>query len=138
MLMLTVPCFARIGETPQQCMARYGEPIYTKDHEFIVEGVFDKNGFKISIFFFKPDLTAQLILFEKKEGRVSEDFAKAVLEANSGGMEWRSTGIRSWVRSDNMLQARLSPGSLTLTSKRAAIHMEKVASEQNKVETEGF
>ena len=91
LLILAVPAFARLGETPAECTARYGTPIQT-DKERQTLG-FEKGGLFIMAEFFAGRCTS--ISFQKVEkdpAGNSLPFTAEEVEllraANSGGLKW--------------------------------------------------
>ena len=89
---------ARIGETPKQCLKRYGKPYSTKVFPDIKEvwNWYLKGGFDIRIFFY--DGKAGVISFSKlgTSKELSENEIQTLLRANGGKRIWiKSSGAIS-------------------------------------------
>ena len=79
LLALTMAAFARIGETPAECEARYGKPVEAK----AMFSTYDKNGIKFRITF--------------SEGRaVSLDFDHNVTDAQWEALKTANGGTAKW------------------------------------------
>lgn len=85
---------ARIGETPEQCQARYGEPVKAdKDNE---DRQFLKDDILITVKFYKGQ--ADYIFFESKK-MVSPAQLKGLSDSEVQGLLDANGGARSWIRS---------------------------------------
>jgi hypothetical protein len=83
--------FARIGETEQECAARYGEPIKKLSNDSLL---FKKSDLGIIITFFNGK--ADSITYRKiatnvlgKGEQISENEIEILLNSNSGGVPWK-------------------------------------------------
>jgi hypothetical protein len=83
--------FARIGETEQECAARYGEPIKKFPDNSLA---YQKSGLAIIISFF--DGKAASVVYRKiatnalsKGEQLSENEIEILLKSNSGGVPWK-------------------------------------------------
>jgi hypothetical protein len=93
----TSTLFARIGETEQECAARYGEPIKTfPDNSFL----YQKADLGILITFFNGK--ADAITYRKiatnvlgKGEEISENEIEILLKSNSGGVPWKKRVVIS-------------------------------------------
>lgn len=106
------PLTARIGETPQECVKRYGEPVKV-DKE--TQGLFfEKAGFQVQCSF--RDGKCAMISFWHAERdalgnptALSQAEIEQLLEVNSGGAKWKKgTGIsvnRQFVTEDGSFSA---------------------------------
>jgi hypothetical protein len=100
-LALTVPAFARIGETLDEVKHRYGE-IKTDDTSADLHRLrFERNGFRVTTIFVGDRVGA--IYFTKlptQEHRTSEELSETeiqnFLNANGGGKEWKQVADRTW------------------------------------------
>jgi len=115
LLFSTPSVYGRIGETPQQCKARYGDPVHldakTKNAGFI------KAGFNISATFKGDGGVCSIIYIEKSKKDIlgtSEEISdielKTFLKANGGGSEWRETEgawtAITWITKDGLITAQ--------------------------------
>jgi hypothetical protein len=96
-LMTSSTLFARIGETEQECAARYGEPV-TKFPDNIL--LYQKSGLTIIITFFNGK--ADSIVYAKnatnalgKREQISETEVEILLNNNSGSVPWKKRGVIS-------------------------------------------
>lgn len=114
------PAQARLGESPEQCAARYGEPNRTEEDIFI----YVKNGFEVGIIYMSD--MAQAMFIRRQDGEeLSDHIIKTLLESNSQGNTWTEKTILEsfhthWVRSDGFAAASYNPidHMLFLRSKR--------------------
>lgn len=79
---LVSPCVARIGETKEQCIKRYG-PVKLSFGDSVV---FQKSGLKITVQF--RDERAGWIQFKKMDEGFDEEEIKTLLNANGPGVKW--------------------------------------------------
>jgi hypothetical protein len=105
---------ARIGETPEQCRARYGEPTKVeKDKNMLL---FQKGGVLIIVNFY--DGKADMISFRKAKQNIlgmAEEFSdneiQNLLKANGGTREWKQREIismnKEWQTEDGEFLAHL-------------------------------
>ncbi|MBB5037118.1 hypothetical protein [Prosthecobacter dejongeii] len=104
-LMIAVPAFARIGELPRECEARYGEPVQDDgDRKF-----YRMSGMIIMCDFFEGHCEGMMLANEKRDavGRslpLSADEIDVLLEANSGAQKWEMAASavfnKTWVTAD--------------------------------------
>lgn len=122
-LLCTAPAWARLGETGDQIVARYGQPLSQSDQK--AEGkkialtilVFQKNGFEIQVSLL--DGVSDQESFRKLNGDVfALTEARALLALNSQGLGWEQPadgdGVKTWTR-DDASTAVLTDGGRTLT-----------------------
>ncbi len=93
-LLLCAPAFARIGETREQCEARYGLAVKVEDDG--VTTVHVRAGFKVECSYFEGK--CDCILFSKMPASpgledlpLTEADQKTLMDANSGGKTWSKT-----------------------------------------------
>lgn len=141
LILLTLPASARLGETKDQCIARYGKPDAISDADATV---FKKNEFFIIIRFFEG--SADSINIRKFDspastrfGKLSDIEIKTLLEANGGGKKWvelDALGMsRQWKTQDENLSAWYSvmKGDLTVATKEnLERNAKRMADEQQK------
>jgi hypothetical protein len=91
----TSTLFARIGETEQECAARYGEPTKTLPNNSFL---YQKSDLNIFIIFFNGK--ADAIAYSKiaKGQQLSENEIEILLKSNSGGVPWKKRLVISMNR----------------------------------------
>lgn len=101
---------ARIGETPAECVARYGEPLSVNKEQMIL--AFRKAGMLIGMSFHDGKCSSILYTKEKDdelslEGEFSDVEIKALQSANGGVQEWEVLKLISidkfWQTEDGLL-----------------------------------
>jgi hypothetical protein len=108
---LSIPAYARLGETEAECIRRYGDPIGRKDSSKLV--IFSKNGLLITVQFHKG--RADYISYRKHREYpdpywFSETEISTLLKANGRGQKWEMTQSprengNHWVTEDRSLSA---------------------------------
>ena len=123
-LALTSPAFARIGETPEQCEARYGKPVETRE----ISSTYRKGGVIVDCWFIEgrcAKITFQTIQATTTEKDASwnsftEDHKSQLMAANSGGERWVRNGGTEYApifkTSDGSRNAKLGSGMVTIES----------------------
>lgn len=91
LLILAVPAFARLGETPEECVARYGSPISTDKAKQIL--AFQKSGLLIMAEFDGGRCACISFQHADKDAAgepapFTAEEAELLREANSDGMKW--------------------------------------------------
>ena len=139
---------ARIGETLEQCIQRYGEP-------FAPVKPGEKVGFIKGEFFLLISLydgKADLIVFAKMGGGVpsaktppqpmTDSEISKLLEANSHGVAWTSTESirpnRSWTTTDHRLMAYYAGNGLVIATSAAMDRIKADAKRSEEKKLEGF
>lgn len=111
MLIASTPALARIGETPEQCQARYGEPVKKLSNN---RSLFQKNGILIIAEFYEGK--ADLLTFRKVDQNIigipadfSDNEIAGLLKANGGEKAWKKVESLSldsqWQTDDSALIA---------------------------------
>jgi len=115
---ITLPASARIGETLDRCIARYGPVRRVEKGGF---QVFHKSGFEIGVSFRDGKAVALGIVKQRKPGEraaeITGEEIKTVLAANGGSVEWtKLDGVtdQRWATSDGLLSACYTPLDRTL------------------------
>ena len=143
LLLLTLPARARLGETEDQSIARYGQPISVKD----VDGEndyrtleFRKNGYFIMAYFLNGKC-ALLGLNKDDKSEFSDNEIQALLDDNSEGHAWAKNDTnstnREWDRDDGALaQYYIFKDSLFICTKNYIIaeNIRKKAVEDKKLQ----
>ena len=116
-LILTItPAFARIGETPAECIARYGEPveidkeksqlIFMKGTMAIIAGFFDGKCDKLVMRKVEQDIIGT-------PEEISDNEIDLLKEANGGEKPWREKPLISmtklWETEDGAILAQYEP-----------------------------
>jgi hypothetical protein len=136
---------ARLGETADQLVARYGQPLSEADQKnggdkiALANVVFQKGGFEIDVTITNGVSVAEI--FKKLNGSpIITNEARFLLTANAQGHEWEAPrtveGGKIWTRDDSATALLSHDGSMTIRSKdlvveeAAAKKMEKTPSLQ--------
>lgn len=136
---------ARIGETPAQCKARYGEPLKV-DRGPPLSATFKKNGFVVMAEYHEG--RAALLIFAKEKTdilgkplRISANEVKALLASNGQDRKWIKQEIASldsqWETEDGGISARLDPVENWLFFMTRE-HVERKSKEIRKKETDNL
>jgi hypothetical protein len=102
--------FARIGETEQECAARYGEPVQKRNDKLL----YQKSDLNVFITFFNGK--ADAIAYRKiaKDQQLSENEVEILLNSNSGGVPWKKRAVisanREWETENGELLATYDNG----------------------------
>jgi hypothetical protein len=145
---VTATAQARLGETPDQLVARYGQPLSEADQK--AEGikvalaavVFQKGGFEVDVTVV-DGVSVQEVFKKINGGPLTNGEVKILLNANSQGLGWEAPdktqdGGKLWKRDDNATAFVSPDGTLTIKSRDLAVK-EAVAKKQEKTPSlEGF
>ncbi len=136
---------ARIGETLEQCEARYGKGSVGKDGEIS----FTKAGFTIQATFYEGKVDAigvfkieRDVLGHPKE--MSDTEVQTLLEANGGGKAWRKLNAvsmdKQWSNEDGSVMAFMKfTSNILIVSTRASLERGRAAMEaKEKSNLKGF
>jgi hypothetical protein len=102
---------ARIGETPQECAARYGQPIKTLQEDMLL---YQKAGLGVIVTFYKgkADAIAYRKIAENALGKgeqISDNEIEFLLKSNSGDTPWKKRSAismnREWESENSNLLA---------------------------------
>jgi hypothetical protein len=123
---ITATAQARLGETPDQLVARYGQPLNENDQK--ADGAkiaaanvsFQKGGFEIDVTI--TDGVSVQEIFKKLNGEsITVPEAHILLTANSQGREWgppqKTSDAEIWTRDDNAVAELSSDGSMIIRSR---------------------
>jgi hypothetical protein len=138
---------ARIGETPDQLVARYGQPLNEVDQKGEGDKIplarvsFQKGGFQIDVTI-TGGVSVQEI-FKKLNGQpISVEEARILLTANAGGQNWsapqKADGAVSWIRDDNAVAQLASNGTMSIRSRELAAEEEAAKHLQDHPTLDGF
>jgi hypothetical protein len=120
---------ARLGETPDQLVARYGQPLKEDDQK--AEGakismanvVFQKGGFEIDVTI-TGGFSVQEIFKKLNGSPITVPEARILLAANSQDHEWnapvKTKESLVWTRDDNAVATLSSNGSMVIRSRELA------------------
>jgi hypothetical protein len=124
---VTATARARLGETADQLVLRYGQPLVEKDQKAggdkipLAEVTFQKGGFEINVTI--TDGVSVAEIFKKLNGEpLTVEEVRTLLSANSQGHEWEAPrmvqGQKWWTRDDTATAQLDQDGSwLTIRSK---------------------
>jgi len=133
---VTTTARARLGETADQLVARYGQPLSETDQKGegdkipLADVVFQKGGFEVKVTI--TDGISVLESFRKLNGEpLTVEEVRTLLAVNSQGHGWEAPrmaqGGKLWSRDDDAI-ARLDPdGTILLIKSRELTHKENVA-----------
>jgi hypothetical protein len=119
----TCGAFARVGETPDQLVARYGQPLNETDQKAdgakisLAHVTFQKGGYQIDVTI-TGGLSVQEV-FKKLNGQsMNVDEARLLLNANAQGFDWSAPLKKSdaivWKRDDNAMAELSSDGTMII------------------------
>lgn len=144
---VTATAQARLGESPDQLVARYGQPLSEADQK--AEGIkvalaavaFQKGGFTIEVTV--VDGVSVQEIFKKLNGdALTLAEVRYLLNANSQGLAWEAPqkaqdGTKLWTRDDSAT-ARASDTSLTIRSKTLVVKESAAKKAEKSPTLEGF
>ena len=125
---LPLSLFGRLGETQQELIARFGQPVSTGNEITITQGKFITFGSKIT--FRQGDWSIDCVLIEGrcarvvyfKKGEWTEDQFRTVLTSNSQGEQWTDVSNeiirklkRKWHRGDGASAIWTMGAAMTVT-----------------------
>jgi hypothetical protein len=124
---ITATAQARLGETPDELVARYGQPLKEDDQK--AEGAkiplanvsFQKGGYEIDVTI--TDGVSVQEIFKKINGQpLTVPEAHILLAANSQGREWgpqqKTQDAFIWTRDDNAVAQLSSDGSMIIRARQ--------------------
>ncbi len=134
---------ARIGETLEECQARYGKPVSAaKPGEMVA---FYKDDIFLGVSFFEGK--ADLIIFTKKAGQRTVHFTdeeiEMLLKANGHGQKWSKvpgSALKArWITDDGSVAAESDPeGELTMMTRAHIERSNAVRKSQAEKSLKGF
>lgn len=145
-IMLTASAaLARIGESQDECRARYGEPVDSKPGS----AIYVKNGLIICVEFHAGK--ADLLIFVKEKTDIlgtsealSETEVSTLLKANGGGQEWKRLDAENlhpeWETENGQIRARRDTlkNQLMVATRSCLDRKAKEAAEAEKSNLGGF
>lgn len=112
-LFFTVPTFARIGETPAECIARYGEPLQVDQEK---SQLIFRKGEIMLIAHFHEGKCDRLSMRKAEQdilgnpAEMSDTELQVLMEANGGGKVWRKKDVLAlanvWETEDGAVSAQ--------------------------------
>ncbi len=126
---VTTPAWARLGETPDQLVARYGQPLSEDDQKGAgdkvpqAKVVFNKNGFGIEVI-----ITDGISVEETYRKLNGDPFSigevRTLLGDNSQGHDWEApvviNGEKLWMRDDDAAAKLAQDGAFIIKSRELA------------------
>jgi hypothetical protein len=142
-----VAAHARIGETPDQLVARYGQPLNETDQKAEGDKIalahvsFQKGGFQIEVTI-SGGLSVEEI-FKKLNGQsITVDEAHILLTANAGGQNWsfpdKGKDAITWTRDDHALAKLTSDGTMTIRSQDLVVQQAAAEHLKQRPTLDGF
>ena len=148
MVSVTAPAWARLGESGDAVIARYGQPLSEFDQKAeggkipLVKLTFQKNGYEIEVSL--SDGISAAESFKKMNGDpLTTGDALTLLTANAQGLQWEApqlleNGVKRWTRDDGA-RATLSDDRIFYITTRQLMDAEKTAAEvTDKPTLDGF
>jgi hypothetical protein len=144
---LTAAAQARIGETPDQLVARYGQPLKEEDQKAegdkipMAKVTFQKGGFQIDVTI--TNGLSQQEVFKKINGQpLSVEEARTLLDANSQGYNWsmpqKSADGTVWIRDDNATAKLGGDGAMTIRSHQLVVQETAAKQVEKQPSLDGF
>jgi hypothetical protein len=144
---VTTTAQARLGETPDQLVARYGTALSEKDQKAegdkvsLADVIFQKGGYQIEVIV--TDGISSSETFKKvNSDPVTLAEVRILLNANSQGFEWdepHGNGVaKSWTRDDGATATLGQDGSVTIKSKELASKEANAKKLESKPSLDGF
>jgi hypothetical protein len=144
---VTATAQARLGETPDQLVARYGQPLTEADQKAdgskvaMANVVFQKGGFEIDVSV-NDGLSVQET-FKKLNGQpltIAE--VRVLLNANGQGFGWEAPAAlpqgKVWKRDDGATATAGEDGSLTLKTRELIVKESVAKKEERTPNLDGF
>jgi hypothetical protein len=132
-ILLPAAGWARIGETLEQCVARYGPPESPPEesavHPKAIDCAFSKSGLDISVVFYQGK--AADIMFRKLDGSAfNPSEVEELLKANGGSSSWNQHEAKrpdqsEWKTTDGARRATLNPNRRAETGRVLSIWTEQ-------------
>ena len=144
---MTAVVHARIGETPDQLVARYGQPLNEVDQKpdgtkiALAKVTFQKGGFKIEVTI--TDGVSQMEFYTKISGQpITVEEARVLLTANAQGMEWspphQTSDAIMWTRDDNAVARLGSDGGMVIRSHQIVAQETAAKTDEQRPTLDGF
>ena len=141
-VILPMALCARMGESMEQCEARYGKPVEgvgeQPDEYGSLMYMYKSKGVHVVPSFYEG--TVEGIMYFRRTAFLRSDI-EILLEANGGGKKWiRQSALGSWKTEDGELIASYDPlkNMLAITSKAAMDRARKVEESKSKEALSGF
>ena len=144
---LTAVAQARIGETPDQLVARYGQPLKEEDQKAegdkipMAKVTFQKGGFQIDVTI-TSGLSQQEIFKKINSQPITVDEARTLLDANSQGYNWsapqKTDDGTVWVRDDNATAKLGGDGAMTIRSHALVVQETAAKQVEKQPSLDGF
>jgi hypothetical protein len=143
----TSVAFARIGETPDQLVARYGQPLNEVDQKAdgaklpLAKVTFQKGGFQIDVTIIGGVSVEEK--FKKLNGKpITLEEARTLLGANAQGEVWnapvQADGGTTWVRDDNAVAKLGGDGGMVIRSRELTAQEAAVKQTEQHPSLDGF
>ena len=144
---VTAPAWARLGETGDAVVARYGQPLSEFDQKAedgkvpLVKLTFQKNGYEIEVSLSNGFSVAES--FKKMNGNViTTQEARTLLAANGQGQQWEAPqttdNVKRWVRDDGAVASLTDCRVLYITTKQLMDAESMAAKVTEKPSLQGF
>jgi hypothetical protein len=144
---MTAAVHARIGETPDQLVARYGQPLKEEDQKpdgtriALAKVTFQKGGYQIDVTI--TNGVSQEEVFKKLNGQpITVQEGRVLLGANSQGLDWgppvKTSDAIIWTREDNAIAKMGSDGGMVIRSHQIVLQEAAAKTAQQRPTLDGF
>jgi hypothetical protein len=144
---MTAVLHARIGETPDQLVARYGQPLKEEDQKpdgtkiALAKVTFQKGGYQIEVTI--TGGASQQEVFKKLNGQpITVEETRVLLDANSQGLNWsppvKTSDSIIWTREDNAMAKMGSDGGLVIRSHQIVTQETAAKTDEARPSLDGF
>lgn len=135
------PAMARLGETKEQCIARYGPAIVDKIENGENYTIHDKAGFRLLVTYFEKKAALLLLSkIDKEHPEISAVEIQKILRSNNAGGDWKKDPtvlINSlWNADGKIAQYEVADHNLTLmtTAYQLKLAADKKAKEEENLD----
>jgi hypothetical protein len=138
---------ARLGETAEQLVARYGQPLNEADQKAegdkipLANVVFQKGGFEIDVTI-TNGLSVQETFKKINGSALTLEEARFLLTANAQGREWEAPqvvdGDKLWTRDDSATALLAKDGTMTIRSRDLVVQEAAAKKAEKSPSLEGF
>jgi hypothetical protein len=146
-LCVTVTAQARLGESADQLVARYGQPLSENDQKregdkiALADVIFQKGGFRIEVTV-TDGISVAEVFSKLNSDPLTVNEVRTLLNDNSQGYDWQAPqvdkGEEWWTRDDNATAHLAQDGSLTIKSKELVAKENAAKKLETRPSLEGF
>jgi hypothetical protein len=144
---ISVRAQARVGETPDQLVERYGQPLKEVDQKGEGEKIplarvtFQKGGYQIDVTI-TGGVSVQETFKKLNSQPITMEEAQILLNANAQGLVWNAPkkdgDATTWTRDDNAVAELAGDGSMIIRSRQLSVEEKMAKQLQDKPSLDGF